>query len=361
MKNKLNNIKKLYSNVLLYKNSVPYIHNNRENIILEKEYYDFYFLYPKVESRPFYARSPLFSIINKNKKNILNNLIFIFNSSYDFKLKIGLELEFYLLNNVNKINIIKELKKVLPFVENIEEEQGKNQFEIKTKPYIDIELLINDYLKIIEILKTFSKSNNLELLLEPLPFEGDCGSSLQINISIIDINNNNLFARVKNQNNFTESKLMLNSIAGLLDNINNNLLFYINDESSLLRFDLEKNKIIQNNNKYPAPTFISWGINNRTASIRIPTPRIIDFNTYMQDDNKNRRIEYRIPPSNADIYLTLIGVISAIIEGIDDGLMPNVDKTSFNIIEKNDNLTKIENNFDIINDIFKVNKDIFWY
>ena len=81
----------------------------------------------------------------------------------------------------------------------------------------------------------------------------------------------------------------------------------------------------------------------------------------MKNDTKNRRIEYRIPSSNADIHLTLIGIISSVIEGIDDNLMPYIDKTSFDVLEKNDGLDKIENDFDTINDNFKINKDILYY
>ncbi len=341
------------------KSGIPVFHRDLE-IKLDNKYYDFYSLQP-IMNKPFYINSPLFLIIRKNKKSILNNLIFILQNVYDFKFKIGIELEFYILNNKNNINIIKELKKTLPFIENIEKEQGNGQFEIKTKPYTDILLLVNDYLKIIDEINNFSLSNGLNLFLDPLPFENDCGSSLQINLSIVNNNDENLFARIKQENSLIESKIMLNSIAGLLKNINNNLLFYIQDKNSLNRFNLNKNKNIRNKSKYPAPTFISWGVNNRTASIRIPTPPISDFENYMKNDTKNRRIEYRIPSSNADIHLTLIGIISSVIEGIDDNLMPYIDKTSFDVLEKNDGLDKIENDFDTINDNFKINKDILYY
>lgn len=341
------------------KEVVPVFH--KELIIkLDKKKYDFYTLQPRLE-KPFYSKSALFSVIQKNKKDIFENLIFIFEKSYDFKLKIGIEIEFYILKNDKKLNIVKELKKRLPFVSAVEREKGEEQYEIKTFPYTDMYMLADDYLKILDVVEKFSKENNLDFVLSALPFDGDCGSALQINLSIVDSDGKNLFARVEKEKELVESDFMLKSIAGILKNINNNLLLYIKDKNCLARFDVEKNKLIRKNNKYPAPTFVSWGVNNRTASIRIPTPSKIDLESYMKDDRENRRIEFRLPSANADIYLTLIGVISSVIEGFEDDLMPLIDKTSFDVLEKNDGFEKIESDFENANDIFKINKDILFY
>lgn len=340
------------------KKGIPNLNKNLE-IKLENKYYDFYSLQPKME-KPFYLNSPLFILIKQNKVKILNNLIEILKYNYDFKLKIGIELEFYILKKDNK-NIIKELKLLLPNVQNIEKEQGNGQFEIKTKPYTDIKLLINDYIEILNILKNFCNENNYILNLKASPTENDCGSALQINLSIIDNEDKNLFARVKTEKGLVDTPLLLNSVAGLLKNINNNLLLYIDEKDCLKRFDIQRNINIKNNNKYPAPTFISWGINNRTTCIRIPTPPIIDLETYVKEDSINRRIEFRVPSSSADIYLVLIGVITSIIEGIENNLTPHIEKTSFDVLEKNETLEKIESDYDNLNDIFKINSDVLFF
>ena len=362
--------KKIYENIrssLFKKKDNIFIHkaipniNKEIDIVLDHKTYDFYSLQPK-NTEPFYVNSPLFIILKKHKKAIFNNLLEILQKSYDFKVKIGLELEYYILNNIKNIDIVKELKKCLPNIENIEKEMGENQFEIKTIPTTNIKKFVEDYFKIIDVLNNFADNNNLELNLEASPFENDCGSALQINFSIIDQNNKNLFARQKNEKNIMqESQLLLNCMAGLLKNINNNLLLYINNENCLERFNIKRNIRIRDNNKYPAPTFISWGINNRSASIRIPTPPFIDLHKYLEEDKKNRRIEYRIPSSSADIYYVLIGVITGILDGIDNNLLPHIDKTSFDLLSKNEGFEKIETNISIINDIFKINNDYLFY
>lgn len=356
-------VKKRYKNKFdikrfFKKSGLPAL-SEKVDIKLDKSFYDFWTLQPKSE-KPFYTNSPLFSLVKQHKDDILDNLILIF-SNYDFKVKVGLELEFYILSNIDKIDILKELKSLINSVENIEFEMGKDQFEIKTKPYTNLNNLVCDYQEILEKLSNFCNSNNLSLNFDALPFENDCGSALQINLSLVGDDGKNLFSRSRVDNNFIDGDLILNCIGGLLNNLNKNLLFYIKNESCLKRFDLEQNIKIKNLNKYPAPTFVSWGINNRTASIRIPTPSIKNLEQYIEEDNKNRRIEFRVPSAGADIKLTLIGVLSSLIDGIENNLKPSVEKSSYDITITNDNLEQIEGDIDILNDVFEVNENVLFF
>ena len=333
---------------------------NREiEIKLDKQTFDFYDLQPKNE-RAFYLKSPLFIIIQNHKNKIFENLINVINL-LDYKVEIGIELEFYITNNNQNLDIVKELKKIIINVENIEEERGNNQFEIKTKPYTNITQLINDYEKIKETLNSFCAKNNLIINYEALPFKEDCGSALQLNISLLDKNNQNLFARKNLNGNLVESDLLLSCIAGLLDNLNNNLLLYINNERSLNRFDLEQNVKIKNLNKYPAPTFVSWGINNRSCAIRVPTPSDIkDFKEYILKDNRRRRIEFRILSADADLKLVLIGILTSILDGLENNLIP-IEKTSFDVLVNNEGLEIIETDYLILNDIFKIKNNYLFF
>ena len=333
---------------------------NREiEIKLDKQTFDFYDLQPKNE-KAFYLKSPLFIIIQNYKNEIFQNLVNVVNF-LDYKIEIGIELEFYIINNNQNLDIVKELKKIITNVENIEEERGNNQFEIKTKPYTNITQLINDYEKIKETLNSFCAKNNLIINYEALPFKEDCGSALQLNISLLDKNNQNLFARKNLNGNLVESNLLLSCIAGLLDNLNNNLLLYINNEKSLNRFDLEQNVKIKNLNKYPAPTFVSWGINNRSCAIRVPTPSDIkDFKEYILKDNRHRRIEFRIPSADADLKLVLIGILTSILDGLENNLIP-IEKTSFDVLVNNEGLEIIETDYLILNDIFKIKNNYLFF
>ena len=61
------------------------------------------------------------------------------------------------------------------------------------------------------------------------------------------------------------------------------------------------------------------------------------------------------------MQLVLIGIFTSIIEGIDNNLIPHIEKTSFNVLLKNDNLEKIETDFEKINDIFSINEDVLFF
>ena len=333
---------------------------NREiEIKLDKQTFDFYDLQPNNE-KAFYLKSQLFIIIQNYKNEIFENITNVINL-LDYKVEIGIELEFYITNNNQNLDIVKELKKIITDVENIEEERGNNQFEIKTKPYTNISQLVNDYKKIKETLNSFCAKNNLIINYEALPFKEDCGSALQLNISLLDKNNQNLFARKNINGNLVESDLLLSCIGGLLDNLNNNLLLYINNKKSLERFDLEQNIKIKNLNKYPAPTFVSWGINNRSCAIRVPTPsNIKDFKEYILKDNRHRRIEFRIPSADADLKLVLIGVLTSILNGLENNLIP-IEKTSFDVLVNNEGLEIIETDYLILNDIFKIKNNYLFF
>jgi len=345
---------------LLYKKNKIIRHNPLLNIELDKKFYNFYDIEIH-KNKPLYTNSILFYLIKKNKTEIFKNLVVIFNKMYNFQLKIGLELEFYIIDNKNNINILDGLKNVLgDLIYNIDYEKGNNQFEIKVVPYYDIIKLNEDYEKILKLTKNFCNKNCLKLLMGGLPFDNDCGNALQINLSL-EKNGDNLFSRKIVGKSFIESDIMLNCVAGLLKNINNELLLYIKGELCLKRFDLDKNVKLKNNKKYPAPTFICWGINNRSTAIRIPTPPVIDLRNYNELNDKNRRIEFRIPSADANLELVLIGVITSIIEGIENNLYPYVEKTSFDVLEKNSEFEKIETNFNKLNEIFMINSDILFF
>ncbi len=100
--------KKIYKNIrssLFKKKDNIFIHkaipniNKEIDIVLDHKTYDFYSLQPK-NTEPFYVNSPLFIILKKHKKAIFNNLLEILQKSYDFKVKIGLELEFFISSGI---------------------------------------------------------------------------------------------------------------------------------------------------------------------------------------------------------------------------------------------------------------------
>lgn len=254
---------------------------------------------------------------------------------------IGIEIEFYLLDKTT--NIKEFYKTIYEFInENniniceIEEERGCGQFELKFQPYQNINKLIMDF----NLLKNFLL-NNFNITFNDFPFKNDCGSSLQINLTLIDKDNQkNLFSR--NKEKTEESKLLLNSIAGLLNTTNLFLPLYLSKTKNMDRLDKFTNIFLYKNGKIPAPTCNSWGINNRTCSIRIPIPKnIYQFDNYFKNDDESRRIEFRVPSADADLKFVLFCVLSAVAFGIENNLEP-IEATYNNVLLSSDMYEKIE-------------------
>lgn len=65
---------------------------------------------------------------------------------------------------------------------------------------------------------------------------------------------------------------------------------------------------------FEAPVNVCWGIGNRSAAIRVPM--------YLRDQEKRKRIEYRIPDPTANIYLLEAALLLAGIDGIKQKLDP---------------------------------------
>lgn len=259
----------------------------------------------------------LLKFLYQNKESLLDLSIKDFQSK-NLQPAIGIELEFYLTKNQlptdTKLveHFILQLKLQLEQqninILAIEPEQGLGQIEIKTNPCQNILLLCKDILKIKNITQQLAQNYLLEANFSSQPFQNDCSSALQINFSLMDNKNNYLFAGNVGQ----ESNFLLWSIAGILTFTKNIILISAPQESDYQRFDLNLNRNLHKNKKYTAPVNISWGYNNRTALVRIPTTQ----------KDEQRRLEFRLPSANADIYLTIFSLLITTKLGITHEQLP---------------------------------------
>ena len=250
----------------------------------------------------------------RNLKNIISDF-----SASNLIPKIGIELEFYLLNqdnsplrNSDRLNqFIKELsiKSLLQNINllKIEKEQGVSQIEAKTAPYSDILSLCSDIFLFKKITKELAEKFSLKANFEAQIFKDDCGSAMQINLSLLDKKNNFLFAK----NETTESLIMLHAIGGILKSISSLIIFCAPQKKDYLRYDKELNRELFKEGKFTAPVNICWGYNNRTTLIRIPT-----------NNTCERRIEFRLPAANADIHLVIYNLLLAVSYGIENKIIP---------------------------------------
>ncbi len=247
----------------------------------------------------------------QNKKNILEKSQNYFSNSSSLTVKIGCELEFFLLEKNSQspenkellpdfiLELKNQLTKNFSLIYQVEKEQGYSQIEIKSDFTADLSQLCVQLEEVKNFTKTFAQQKNLLASFAAQPFVDDCGSALQFNISLHDENQKNLFEK--------KDEFFLNSIAALLKFSDKMLILLSPNPEDYLRFDVKLNRDLHKKGKYLAPTNLSFGEDNRTAAIRIPR---------LEKGKSNTRIEYRIASSNADCYLAISAILLSLLCGI---------------------------------------------
>ncbi len=125
------------------------------------------------------------------------------------------------------------------------------------------------------------------------PFGDQAGSGLHLHVSLADAEGNNLYASEDPQG----TPLLRHSIGGMLHRMLDALAIFCPNANSYRRFQA---------NSY-APLAKSWGVNNRSVSLRVPG-----------GPASSRHIEHRICGADANPYLAAAAILAAIHEGIHD-------------------------------------------
>lgn len=153
-----------------------------------------------------------------------------------------------------------------------------------------------------EVAKQIAAKYGVEANFMPKPFNKLAGSGLHLNISIWK-DNQNVFYNPNDK--YGLSEIAYSFIAGLIEHAKALTAIAAPTVNSYKRL-------------VPgswAPTKITYGYNNKSAMIRIPTP-------YPSMSQIDRRVEYRVPDPLTNPYLLLTAVIEAGLDGIERGLRP---------------------------------------
>lgn len=249
----------------------------------------------------------MLSWLYQNKNEVLKKAQSNFLNSSSLILKIGCELEFFLLQKTldpildeEVVNTaITELKASLTnrfaLIYDVEKERGSSQIEVKTAFTADIENLCQQLSQVKEFIINFADKKGLLASFAAQPFENDCGNALQFNISLHDESGRNILV--------SKDDIFHAAIANLLKYTDEMLILLAPNSEDYIRFDADLNIKLHKIGKYPAPINLSFGENNRTTAIRIPRA----------ENPENTRIEYRIPCANSDPYLVIAAILTVII------------------------------------------------
>lgn len=182
-------------------------------------------------------------------------------------------------------------------VEASHHEVAAGQHEIDLK-YTDALQAADNIMTFKLAVKTLAQKNGLHATFMPKPLQGVAGSGMHINMSLFR-EGVNAFYYEKDQ--LQLAPLTYQFIAGLLAHVKG--------------FCAVTNPLVNSYKRlvpgYEAPCFLSWATDNRSALIRIPTPR-----------GQGTRVELRCPDPACNPYLTFAACLAAGLDGIQRGLVP---------------------------------------
>lgn len=229
---------------------------------------------------------------------------------------IGVELEFY-LSSTKAIELLDTY--IADFgISNTINEEGINQFEVSFSKTHNIQSLAKNIIEFKKKFYSLAENNNFQVFFSSRPFYEQPSSSMQVNISLNDKEGDNVFSKILNK----ETDVLLFAIGGLLQSMSKSMIYFAPKKECYKRFSDFKN----------VPTTISWGGNNRTTALRIPTST---------DDENNRRIEHRVPCCCSNPYDVFSVILESISFGITNKIKPKTDKIFGNAYDKQYSLQKL--------------------
>ncbi|BFM49182.1 glutamine synthetase family protein [Marinomonas sp. THO17] len=176
-------------------------------------------------------------------------------------------------------------------------ELGPGQFEINMKHTNDAVLAADHAILFKRLIKGVARQHDFGASFMAKPYADKSGNGFHVHFSLLDSDGNNVF----NDETDEGSALLKQAVAGLLNHMADSMLVFAPHLNSYRRFQ----------NGAHAPTFASWGYENRTVAVRIP-----------ESEHLARRIEHRVAGADANPYLVLAAVLGAALHGIEKKMSP---------------------------------------
>ncbi len=176
-------------------------------------------------------------------------------------------------------------------------EYAPGQFEIVLRHRPDVMRAVDEAILYKRIVRGVASRHGYEATFMAKPYAEQSGSGMHVHISLADQAGKNVFAA----DDPSGTPLMRNAIGGLLATMAESVGVFAPNANSYRRF---------RRNSY-APVAASWGINNRTVSLRIPAGAA-----------ETCHIEHRPAGADANPYLVMAAILAGMHHGIAEKLDP---------------------------------------
>lgn len=181
----------------------------------------------------------------------------------------------------------------------IVKESAPAQFEVNMH-HVNDAIAACDYTVLLKrLIKNIAYDHEMDSTFMAKPYPGQAGNGLHVHISLVDkATGKNIFATEDPQNHSP----LQHAIAGVLETMPASMAFLCPNVNSYRRFGAQ----------FYVPNAPSWGVDNRTVAVRVPT-----------GSSDAVRIEHRVAGADANPYLMMSAILAGIHHGLSNKLVPS--------------------------------------
>ena len=184
----------------------------------------------------------------------------------------------------------------LPF-DGVVKESAPSQYEVNMQHVDDPVLAARQIMMMKRLIKGVAAKHGLIASFMAKPFEEEAGNGMHVHCSVLDEQGVNIFDDGTDKG----TPLLQQAIGGCLTYMAESVAIFAPTYNAYRRFQKGCH----------APTFPSWGYENRTVAIRVPASSPV-----------SRRLEHRVAGADANPYLLFAVILSCMLEGINENLSP---------------------------------------
>jgi glutamine synthetase len=181
--------------------------------------------------------------------------------------------------------------------ETLMSEYSPGQFEITLHHRAEALRAVDEAVMFKRLLRGVAQKHGLIACFMAKPFTTRAGSGLHVHVSLNDAQGHNLFA----SDDPAGTPMLRHAIGGMKQVMGESLAIFAPNANSYRRFV----------SRSYAPVAPTWGINNRSVSLRVPA-----------GPASSRHVEHRISGADANLYLATAAVLAAAGHGIAKQLDP---------------------------------------
>ncbi len=214
-------------------------------------------------------------------------------------------------------------------------EFAPGQFELTLRHKADVLRATDDAVMYKRLVKGIAMTHGFEATFMAKPFAESAGNGMHLHISMNDAEGRNAFASEDPEG----TELLRHAIGGMKALLADSMAVFAPNANSYRRFKA---------NSY-APVAPTWGVNNRTVSLRIPA-----------GPPASRHVEHRVCGADAHPTLAMATVLASMLHGIRNRIDPGPAVVG-NGYESPEAATKLPNNWAAAIDAFEASPELNAY